>query len=60
MKCSFQGPDQRDDGEMVIFFGDIDTRAVEDRKRMKSVLGVQIKDAPDEGGGGGGVKLKVN
>jgi hypothetical protein len=32
---------------MVIFFGEIDPRAVDDRSRMKTVLGTQIRYAPD-------------
>jgi hypothetical protein len=49
MGCNFQGSDQSDDGEMVIFFGEVDPRAFEDRKRMKSLLGIQIRGALDEG-----------
>jgi hypothetical protein len=31
------------------FFGEVDPRAFEDRKRMKSLLGIQIRGALDEG-----------
>jgi hypothetical protein len=45
-ECSFQGPDQSDHGGMVIFFGEFDPRVVEDLKRMKTVLSVQLREAP--------------
>jgi hypothetical protein len=31
---------------MVIFFGEFDPRVVEDLKRMKTVLSVQLREAP--------------
>jgi hypothetical protein len=39
----FQRIEQGGDGEMVIFFCEGDTRAVDDRKRIKTVLGDPIK-----------------
>jgi hypothetical protein len=46
MEYIFQGTEQGGD-EMVIFFGEVDPRAVDDRKPMKTVLGNQIRYAPN-------------
>jgi hypothetical protein len=43
MENIFQRIEQGGDGEMVIFFCEGDTRAVDDRKRIKTVLGDPIK-----------------
>jgi hypothetical protein len=43
----FQGIEQGRDGEVVIVFGEGDPRAVDDRNRMKTVLGNSVKDSLD-------------
>jgi hypothetical protein len=32
---------------MVIFFGEVDPRGIDDRKRMKTVLRAQVRYTPD-------------
>jgi hypothetical protein len=57
MEYIFQGTEQGGAGEMVIFFGEVAPRAIDDYKSMKTVLGAQVRYALD---GRSDVEMDVN